>query len=119
MFAVFSVMDVDYSPTGREFVSAGYDKMIRIFPVDKGRSRYEAAVGLKNIFDITTVPMLPTHLISVTKLDGRRGGCTGITVSVCLCIQTLSRLLNHSPFCTKLGVVVGQCEAHCHDDCFF
>ena len=47
MFAVFSVMDVDYSPTGREFVSAGYDKMIRIFPVDKGRSRYEAAVGLK------------------------------------------------------------------------
>ena len=92
MFAVFSVMDVDYSPTGREFVSAGYDKMIRIFPVDKGRSRYEAAVGLKNIFYITTIPMLPTHLISVTKLDGRRGGCTGITVSVCLCIQTLSKL---------------------------
>ncbi|KAL8607232.1 DDB1- and CUL4-associated factor 13 [Nucella lapillus] len=34
-----AVMDVDYSPTGREFVSAGYDKVIRIFPVDKGRSR--------------------------------------------------------------------------------
>ena len=36
--------------------------------------------------------MLPTHLISVTKLDGRRGGCTGITVSTCLCIQNLSKL---------------------------
>ncbi|XP_076462875.1 DDB1- and CUL4-associated factor 13-like [Babylonia areolata] len=34
-----AVMDVDYSPTGREFVSAGYDKVIRIFPVDKGHSR--------------------------------------------------------------------------------
>lgn len=36
---VSAVMDVDYSPTGREFVSAGYDKCLRIFPVDKGRSR--------------------------------------------------------------------------------
>ena len=60
--------------------------------------------------------MLPTHLTSVTKLDGRRGGCTGITVSLCPCIRTLSRryLLNHSTFCPKLGVVVGQCEAECH-----
>ena len=32
-------MDVDYSPTGREFVSAGYDKVVRIFPVDKYHSR--------------------------------------------------------------------------------
>lgn len=33
------VMDVDYSPTGREFVSGSFDKTLRIFPVDKGHSR--------------------------------------------------------------------------------
>lgn len=32
-------MDVDYSPTGKEFVSAGYDKTIRIFEVHKSHSR--------------------------------------------------------------------------------
>ena len=36
---VEAVMDVDYSPTGREFVSGSYDKTIRIFEVNKGRSR--------------------------------------------------------------------------------
>ncbi|XP_010861793.1 DDB1- and CUL4-associated factor 13 isoform X1 [Bos indicus] len=36
---VSAVLDVDYSPTGREFVSASFDKSIRIFPVDKSRSR--------------------------------------------------------------------------------
>ncbi len=35
----FAVLDVDYSPTGREFVSGSFDKTIRIFPVDQGRSR--------------------------------------------------------------------------------
>lgn len=30
-----AVIDVDYSPTGKEFVSAGYDKTIRIYEVDK------------------------------------------------------------------------------------
>lgn len=33
-------MDIDYSPTGREFVSASYDKTIRIFPSkSSGHSR--------------------------------------------------------------------------------
>lgn len=36
---VSAVIDVDYSPTGREVVAGSYDKTIRIFPVDKGRSR--------------------------------------------------------------------------------
>jgi len=36
---VSAVLDVDYSPTGKEFVSGSYDKTIRIFPVDKGHSR--------------------------------------------------------------------------------
>ncbi|KAK3087429.1 hypothetical protein FSP39_005840 [Pinctada imbricata] len=34
-----AVMDVDYSPTGKEFVTACYDKSLRIFPTDKGHSR--------------------------------------------------------------------------------
>lgn len=37
---VSAVLDVDYSPTGKEFVSASFDKSIRIFPVDKGHSRW-------------------------------------------------------------------------------
>lgn len=36
---VSAVLDVDYSPTGKEFVSASFDKTIRIFPHDGGRSR--------------------------------------------------------------------------------
>lgn len=36
---VEAVIDVDYSPTGKEFVSGSYDKSIRIFEVHKGRSR--------------------------------------------------------------------------------
>ncbi|KAL0171425.1 hypothetical protein M9458_031736, partial [Cirrhinus mrigala] len=35
---VSAVLDVDYSPTGKEFVSASFDKSIRIFPKDKGHS---------------------------------------------------------------------------------
>ncbi|XP_072179119.1 DDB1- and CUL4-associated factor 13-like [Diadema setosum] len=36
---VSAVLDVDYSPTGREFVSGSFDKTIRIFQTDKGHSR--------------------------------------------------------------------------------
>ncbi|XP_078665363.1 DDB1- and CUL4-associated factor 13-like isoform X2 [Branchiostoma floridae x Branchiostoma belcheri] len=36
---VNAVLDLDYSPTGREFVSGSFDKTIRIFPLEKGRSR--------------------------------------------------------------------------------
>ena len=36
---VQAVIDVDYSPTGKEFVSGSYDKSIRIFESNKGHSR--------------------------------------------------------------------------------
>jgi len=36
---VDAVIDVDYAPTGKEFVSGSYDKTIRIFEKDKGHSR--------------------------------------------------------------------------------
>lgn len=36
---VSAVIDVDYSPTGREFVTGSYDKTIRIFETGKGHSR--------------------------------------------------------------------------------
>ena len=36
---VSAVMDVDYCPSGREFVSASYDKTIRIYPFQGGHSR--------------------------------------------------------------------------------
>ncbi|GFS84587.1 DDB1- and CUL4-associated factor 13 [Nephila pilipes] len=36
---VSAVTDVDYSPTGKEFVAGSYDKTVRIFPLHSGRSR--------------------------------------------------------------------------------
>lgn len=36
---VSAVMDVDYSPTGREFVAGSYDRTIRIFAFNGGHSR--------------------------------------------------------------------------------
>lgn len=32
-------MDVDFSPTGREFVAASYDRSVRIYPFNSGHSR--------------------------------------------------------------------------------
>lgn len=36
---VAAVIDLDYSPTGKELVSASYDKTLRIFDSQKGHSR--------------------------------------------------------------------------------
>ena len=36
---VSAVIDVDYAPTGKEFVSGSYDRTIRIFGIENGRSR--------------------------------------------------------------------------------
>mmetsp|Transcript_16779 Transcript_16779/g.25214 ORF Transcript_16779/g.25214 Transcript_16779/m.25214 type:complete len:449 (+) Transcript_16779:119-1465(+) len=36
---VSAVLDVAFSPTGREFVSGSYDRTVRIFPHEGGRSR--------------------------------------------------------------------------------
>jgi WD repeat and SOF domain-containing protein 1 len=36
---VGAVMSIDYAPTGKEFSSASYDKTIRIFQINNGRSR--------------------------------------------------------------------------------
>lgn len=36
---VDAVTDIDYSPTGKEFVSGSYDKSVRIYEVNKGHSR--------------------------------------------------------------------------------
>ncbi len=36
---VLAVMDVDFAPTGREFVSASYDETIRVWKANQGRSR--------------------------------------------------------------------------------
>ncbi|CDJ56329.1 WD domain, G-beta repeat-containing protein, putative [Eimeria maxima] len=36
---VNAVLDVDYSPTGKEFVAASFDGTLRIFKTEEGRSR--------------------------------------------------------------------------------
>lgn len=38
------VIDIDYNPTGKEFVTSSYDRHVRIFPIDYvegGKSREE------------------------------------------------------------------------------
>lgn len=36
---ISAVVDIDYAPTGQEFVTASYDKTIRIFKAREGKSR--------------------------------------------------------------------------------
>lgn len=36
---ILAVLDLDYSPTGKEFVTGSFDKTVRIFDVNQGRSR--------------------------------------------------------------------------------
>lgn len=36
---VSAVMSIDYAPTGREFVTGGYDRMVRLFPFNGMKSR--------------------------------------------------------------------------------
>jgi WD repeat and SOF domain-containing protein 1 len=36
---ILAVLDIDYSPTGKEFVTGSYDKTVRIFKTNEGRSR--------------------------------------------------------------------------------
>jgi WD repeat and SOF domain-containing protein 1 len=36
---VSAILDIDFAPTGREFVTSSFDKTIRIFPFNDGRSR--------------------------------------------------------------------------------
>ena len=36
---ISAILDIDFSPTGKEFVTSSFDKTIRIFPYNDGRSR--------------------------------------------------------------------------------
>ena len=36
---VSAILDIDFAPTGREFVTSSFDKSITIFPFDNGKSR--------------------------------------------------------------------------------
>jgi WD repeat and SOF domain-containing protein 1 len=36
---IAAVLDIDFAPTGREFVTSSFDKTIRIFPYNGARSR--------------------------------------------------------------------------------
>ena len=36
---ISGILDIDYAPTGKEFVTGGFDKSIRIFKSTEGRSR--------------------------------------------------------------------------------
>lgn len=61
---VSAVLDVDYSPTGKEFVSASFDKSIRIFPVDKGHSRW---VVLHLSILLSFIPVTFSQILKITN----------------------------------------------------
>ncbi|CAL4137791.1 unnamed protein product, partial [Meganyctiphanes norvegica] len=48
-----AVMDLDYSPTGKEFCAGSYDKSIRIFRVEDGKSR--DIYHTKRMFKVSSV----------------------------------------------------------------
>jgi WD repeat and SOF domain-containing protein 1 len=52
---VAAVIDVDYAPTGKEFVSGSYDKTVRIFSADKGHSRFVVQKFLSTFLSISTL----------------------------------------------------------------
>lgn len=51
-----AVMDVDYSPTGREFVAGSYDRSVRIFGFNAGHSR-EVGGGTQQEWGGVLVPL--------------------------------------------------------------
>ena len=55
------VLDVDYSPTGKEFVSGSYDKSVRIFPCETSRSRY----WISNLLIYFIILELYIHILEV------------------------------------------------------
>lgn len=63
---VSAVLDVDYSPTGKEFVSASFDKTIRIFPKDSDRSRSvtPAYLGCGSVWPPNTKYNYYLHVVS-------------------------------------------------------
>ena len=74
-------MDVDYSPTGREFVAGGYDRSVRIFAHNGGHSR-----------EVTLCPCRPPVLLARAagsmyssmcwrKLSQSQAVCCSVTAS--------------------------------------
>jgi len=64
---VSAVMDVDYSPTGREFVAGSYDRSIRIFGFNSGHSK-----------EVSSNTVLHSSMVCVN-------------VSVCVCAELLQQ----------------------------
>jgi WD40 repeat protein len=63
---VSAVMDVDYSPTGREFVAGSYDRSIRIFGFNSGHSK-----------EVSSNTVLHSSMVCV---------CVNVSLYVCVCV---------------------------------
>ena len=64
---ISAVIDIDYSPTGKEFVSGSYDKTIRIFGAQSGRSR--EIYHTKRMQRLTAVRWTPDNKYIVSSSD--------------------------------------------------
>lgn len=81
---VSAVLDVDYSPTGKEFVSASFDKSIRIFPVDKGHSRW-VVLHPSLLLSFIQVTSSQIFRLLIHSLTSSLGHLLPVSVEILLC----------------------------------
>ena len=93
---VAAVLDLNYSPTGEEFVSGGFDKTVRIFPRNRGKSRL-VIILMRYVLPLACQSVLPVCLsvcmrafVRVRTMCAR--ACVCACVRACVCVGGWLRL---------------------------
>ena len=105
-------MDVDYSPTGREFVAAGYDRSVRIYAYNGGHSHeVYTAKRMQRVFTARftgdgsyVVSGSDDFNLRVWKVRARVCACVCVCarararrVRACVCVKVRARATFHAP----------------------
>lgn len=87
-------MDIDFSPTGREFVTGSYDRSVRIFPYNGGHSReiyHTKRMQRYNLVNNSVYTPLLNHFVNLIAN----------TVQLLLYINAFVFFLSCRVFCVK------------------